>query len=82
MKRITPSEALVKMEGFASRVDRIEKNKYTNPRFRTMDLNKLRFEYKYVYLWHSIAFYNKNQERAMSIIERCNKRYRIAYLFM
>ena len=79
MKKITPSEALSKMEGFSSRVSRIERNKYSDPRFRTRDLNRLRFEFKYVYLWHSIAFFNENKERAFNVIEKCREKYKTAY---
>lgn len=71
MRKITPSQALEKMKHFTNRIKRLQANEYSDKKFRTADLNRNEFEYKYVYLWHSIAVFNKNQERAKIIIAEC-----------
>lgn len=78
MKKITPSEALSKMQNFIAKIERLQADNYTNKRFRTQDINGLKFEYKYVYLWHSIAIFNKNKERADGIITKCREMHRLA----
>jgi len=78
MKKITPSEALKKMNNFTERVGRLERNQYSDKRFRTQDLNAMRGEWRYLYLWHSIAIFNKNKDRAKEIIGECDKCYMIA----
>ncbi len=69
--KITPSMALEKMRNFSNSVKRLEADEYSDKKFRTRDLNKNKFEYKYVPLWHSIAVFNKNRERASEIIAVC-----------
>jgi hypothetical protein len=63
MNKLTPSEALQKMINFKDRVKRIEANEYTDKRFLTADQNAMRGEFRYMVLWHSIAIFNKNQNR-------------------
>ena len=75
---VTPSQALTKLILFYSRVDRLEANNYSNPRFRTQDLNKLKFELQRIRLYASIAIHNKNKERAQSFISMLSSKYIIA----
>lgn len=82
MNKITPSEAITKIENFSNRVERIIKNEYSDKKFLTQDINKLKFEYGRVYLWHSIAVFCKNQDRAKQVINRCKLNYRLAYKFL
>ena len=78
MKLTTPSEALTKLSGFISRVERLEANNYTDKRFRTADLNKMKFEIPRMFLFASIGVHNKNKERADSIISVFREKYKIA----
>ena len=76
--KITPSQALEKLKHFTNRINRLEADEYSDKKFRTSDLNRNKFEYKYVYLWHSIAVFNKNQKRATDMIAECRKAHIIA----
>lgn len=78
MRKVTPSEAITKIQYFIDRVDRINKNEYSDKRFLTQDMNRLKFEYGRVYLWHSIAVFNKNKERAKEVIDKCKISYKLA----
>ncbi|MGK0174060.1 MAG: hypothetical protein ACI9AT_000423 [Ulvibacter sp.] len=64
----TPSEALEKLKGFNSRIDRLESNSYSDKKFRTQDLNKLKWELPRIRLLASIGVHNKNKQRANTII--------------
>jgi hypothetical protein len=75
---LTPSEALTRLVNFNSRIDRLESNEYTNKRFRTADLNKLKGEMDSIILLASIGVHNKNKERASIIVEEFKTKYRIA----
>lgn len=79
MKKITPSAALIKIENFISRIDRLERNKYSNKRFRTSDLNKLKLEFNKMYLFYSIAIFNKNSEKLNKILPKYKDAYIKAY---
>jgi len=79
MRKITPSQALTKMQGFIDRVDRIKENDYSHKRFLTYDLNRLKREYRDVSYWYSISIFNKNQERAKSVIKKCKSAHKKAY---
>ncbi len=68
IRLITPAECTTKIGGFILRMKRLDENQYTNPRFRTMDLNKLFFEVRRMSTWASIAVFNKNKDRALTII--------------
>lgn len=76
MKKLTPSEALQKMINFKNTVHRLEKNEYSNKRFITADKNAIKGTFKYMWLWHSIAIFNKNHERFKSEM----KEIKIAYM--
>lgn len=78
LNKITPSEALSCMKGFSDRVDRLQANEYMNKRFRTYDLSTLKLEVRYIIMWHSIALFNKNKERAKEIISKCAEKRLIA----
>ena len=82
MNKITPSESLTKMQGFIERVDRLTADEYSNKRFATYDLTKLKHEIKFVPFWYSIALFNKNKERADSIIKECKEKYKLARSFV
>lgn len=69
---------LSKMQNFIAKIERLQADNYTSKRFRTQDINGLKFEYKYVYLWHSIAIFNKNKERADEIITKCREMHILA----
>lgn len=71
----TPSQALQKLIGFNERIKRLELNNYSNSRFRTMDLNKLKWEIPRISLFASIAVHNKNKERASMIIKKWRKNF-------
>jgi hypothetical protein len=73
----TPSEALAKLEGFNSKVDRLISNQYKLPRLRTQDLNSLIKTKGKIRMILSVAVHAKNQERAKSIITECEKNYSI-----
>ena len=78
MKIITPSECLSKLVHFNKKVERIQLNEYSNPRFRTADLNRLKWDIKLVQYWCSIAVHNKNKERADIIVKESSQNYLVA----
>ena len=82
MRIITPSQAITKIQYFIDRIERLRLNDYSNKRFRTQDLNKLKFELKFVQLWASIAKFNKNEERSNNIINECRSSYIKAFKYL
>lgn len=79
MKKITPSEALEKLKLFNDRIARLESNDYSNARFRTSDLNKLKRELRTIIFYYSIAVFNKNQTRANEIVKEAHESYKIGF---
>lgn len=81
MQLITPSECLTKLQNFNNRIDRLKANQYVLPRLRTHDLNALVIDMKLIKYWASIGKFNKNQERAISIIYKTNDNIFLAIKF-
>ena len=65
---ITPADCIIKIQGFIARMKRLEEDDYTLPRLRTQDLNSLKFEILNMNRLASIGIFNKNSERAKTII--------------
>uniref|UniRef100_UPI003217011D hypothetical protein n=1 Tax=uncultured Draconibacterium sp. TaxID=1573823 RepID=UPI003217011D len=65
---ITPAECIIRIQGFIARMKRLEDDNYTLPRLKTQDLNKLKYDILNMNRLASIGIYNKNAERAKSII--------------
>lgn len=78
MNLIIPSKSLERLKGFCARVDRLEADNYSNIRFRTYDIERLKTELGRVVLWASIGIHNKNKERAKQIIGRAGIKLNIA----
>lgn len=65
---ITPADCIIKIQGFIARMERLEEDNYTLPRLRTQDLNSLKYEILSMNRLASIGIFNKNGDRAKSII--------------
>lgn len=77
MLKITPSEAITKLKGFIDAMDRLEKNEYKSPASRTRDRNAVIAKFKKLQLWYSLAYFNKNQERAEYYMTKANEMSKI-----
>ena len=66
----TPARSCIVLRGYIKRIERLNKNEYTNPRFRTGDINKLPWELLNFDKTCENALKNKNFEEA--------KRFRLA----
>lgn len=75
---ITPSQALARLSDFSKRVDRLEANQYSNPRFRVADLNRLKASQRGFIFLCSIGVHNRNKERATEIISVAKEKFSLA----
>lgn len=78
MRKTTPSEALTRIVNFNSRVDRLTLDNYSDKKFRTADLNKLKSEIRHMHLLSSLGIFNKNKERAEKIIKELKIKFKSA----
>lgn len=68
IRLITPASCIIKIQGFISRMKRLDDDNYTLSRLRTQDLNFLIYDIRNISVWASVGIFNKNKQRANEII--------------